>query len=219
MVDRRLLIVTGKGGVGRSALAAALGIRAARAGKRVLLVGMTDALGVASHVNVGRLEYRPVEVRPGLSAMAIDPASALDDYLRTEVRVPRVGPMGGAFRLLADPVPGIRDMLVMGKVIHESRRDEWDLVVGDGPPIGQIGSYLRAPSVIGSLVPSGRIQRQAARLAAALGDGLHSALIVVTLAEELPVAETLAALDALERERTVPVAGVVANRILSLIHI
>jgi anion-transporting ArsA/GET3 family ATPase len=214
VLDRRLLITTGKGGVGRSALSAALGIRAAREGRRVLLIGMTDGLGLAAHVNVGRLGYRPVEVRPGLSAMAIDPPAALDDYLRTELHLPRLGPMTGAFRVLADTVPGIRDIIVMGKVIHESRREEWDLVIADGPPIGQIGSYLRAPTVIQGLVPSGRVRRQARGLRAVLEDEDHTALVLVTTAEELPVAETVEALASLDRERPAALGCIVVNRVL-----
>jgi anion-transporting ArsA/GET3 family ATPase len=214
VLDRRLVIVTGKGGVGRSALTAALGIRAARTGRRTLVIGMVDGLGLAGHLTGGELGYRPAEVRPGLWAMAIDAAAALDEYLRRELRVPRLGPMTGAFRVLADTVPGIRDIVVMGKVIHEARRPDWDVVIVDGPPTGQIVSYLRAPGTIQRLVPSGRVEHQAARLRGYLEDPSACCVVLVTIPEELPVTETLEAQQTICQERLTGVAALVANRVL-----
>jgi anion-transporting ArsA/GET3 family ATPase len=219
VLDRRLIILTGKGGVGRSALTAALGIRAARAGRRALTVGMTDGLGLASHLTTGELAYQPAEVRPGLWAMAIDPAIALDEYLRRELHLPRLGPVTGAYRSFAETVPGIRDVVVMGKVIHEARRPEWDVVIVDGPPIGQISSYLRAPSTIQTLVPAGRVERQATSLRSTLEDPTLTVVVPVTLAEELPVSETLEALAQINGERLAPVGAVVVNRVLPALEL
>lgn len=214
VLDRRLIILTGKGGAGRSALSAALGIRAARAGRRALVIAMSDGLGLAAHLTAGELVYRPAEVRPGLWAMAIDPATALDEYLRRELHVPKLGPITAAYRALAETVPGIRDVVVMGKVIHEARRPEWDVVVVDGPPIGQIASYLRAPSTIQALVPSGRVERQASTLRSTLENPDTTELVLVTLAEELPVSETLEAMAALREEHLAEIGAVVVNRVL-----
>lgn len=214
MLDRSLLIVTGKGGVGRSALASALALRAARSGSSVLLIAMTDGLGLALHLRAETLEYESKEVRPGLHAMVIDPALALDEYLRIQLHVPRMGPMTRAFRMLAETVPGIRDTVVMGKVLYEVRQESWDLVIVDGPPIGQIGSYLRAPSTIQGLVPTGRVQEQSAWMTELMADPARSGLVMATLAEELPVTETLEALDVLATEPLMDVAEVVVNRVL-----
>jgi anion-transporting ArsA/GET3 family ATPase len=214
VLDRRLIVVTGKGGAGRSALAAALAIRAAREGRRVLAVAMTDGRGLAGHLGVESLAYSPREVRPGLEALAVDPPAALDEYLRLQLHVPHLGPVGRAFRILADTVPGIRDTVVVGKAIFEAARGGWDLVVADGPPIGQVASYLRAPATIEQLVPAGRVERQASWMRDLLEDPAQAGLVMVTLAEELPVTETLEALEVIEAERLVPVAEVVVNRIL-----
>jgi anion-transporting ArsA/GET3 family ATPase len=146
--------------------------------------------------------------------MAIDAAAALDEYLRRELRLPRLGPMTGAFRVLADTVPGIRDVVVMGKVIHEARRPEWDVVIVDGPPTGQIVSYLRAPGTIQRLVPSGRVEQQAARLRRFLEDPKACCLVLVTIPEELPVTETLEARQAIRDEELAAVGALVANRVL-----
>ena len=214
MLDRRLLIVTGKGGVGKSALTAAAAIRAAKQGRRVLAIEMTDPIGLAAHLRVAVLGPEPVEVRPGLSALAVDPAAALDEYLRMRIRVPRMAAITRAFRVLAETVPGIRDTVVMGKILYEAMPPRWDLVVADAPPTGQILSYLRAPATIEGLVPSGRVRDQAGWMRRTLGDPVSCGIILTATPEELPVTETRETLAALRRENLVSVAGVVVNRVL-----
>ncbi|HSG80226.1 MAG TPA: ArsA-related P-loop ATPase [Acidimicrobiia bacterium] len=214
MLERDLLIVTGKGGVGRSALAAALGLRAARHGASVLLIGMTDALGLALHLRAETLDYEPRELRPGLHAIAIEPVPALDEYLRIQLRLPRMGPMTRAFHVLAETVPGIRETVIMGKILYEVRRTNWDIVIADGPPIGQVASYLRAPSTIQGLVPSGRVAEQSGWMRETLEDPGRSGLVMATLGEELPVSETLEALDTIAHEGLIDVADLVVNRVL-----
>jgi hypothetical protein len=104
--------------------------------------------------------------------------------------------------------------VVVGKAIFEATRHRWDLVIADGPPIGQVLSLLRAPSTIQGLVPAGRVERQAAWMRGVLEDPAQTGLVVVTLAEELPMSETAEVLAALEAEPVAPVAGVVVNRLL-----
>lgn len=219
ILDRRLVVVTGKGGVGKSAVAAAAALHAAKHGRRVLVVGMSEGAGLAAHLRVGRLGPEPTRVRPGLDAMTIDPAAALDEYLRLRIKVPRLGLMTRAFRVLAETVPGIRDTVVIGKVIYDATRGDWDLVVADAPPTGQILSYLRAPATIESLVPSGRVREQAGWMRASLRDPEATGLLIIATPEELPVAETQETLAALESEDLVTVCGVVANRVVPALAI
>ena len=219
MLDRHLLIVTGKGGAGRSALAASLALRAARGGRRVLAVTMTDSFGLSGHLRTGTLGPKPIEARPGLSAMAIEPAAALDEYLRIRLRVPRVGAMTRAFRVLAETVPGIRDTVVIGKLLWEAARPEWDLVVADGPPTGQVLSLLRAPSTIEGLVPASRVKDQAAWMRRMLADEAGTGIVVAATPEELPVAEAAETIAALSEEGLAAVAAVVANRVLPELRI
>jgi len=214
MLDRRLLVVSGKGGVGKSAVAAAAALHAAKHGRRVLVIGMTDAIGLATHLRVGSLGPDPVRVRPGLHALAIEPAAALDEYLRLRIRVPRIGMMTRGFGVLADTVPGIRDTVVIGKVLYEATRPVWDLVVADAPPTGHILSYLRAPSVIESLVPGGRVREQASWMRSILADPGKSGLLLVATPEELPVAETRETLAGIDAEPLMTVVGIAANRVV-----
>lgn len=213
MIDRRLLIVTGKGGSGRSAVSTALAIRAGWEGKRVLLVAMTDSIGLSIHLGRTELGYEAVEIRPGMSALAVDRTKALDEYLRMQLHVP-LNPAARSFAVLAETVPGIRDAVTIGKVAFETWRDDWDLVIADGPPLGQIESYLGAPATVSGLVPSGRVQRQAAAMEDLLASDAETGLVVTTLPEELAVTETLEALERLEAQPLCDVAAIITNRVL-----
>jgi anion-transporting ArsA/GET3 family ATPase len=217
MLERRLIIVTGKGGVGRSVVSAALALRAVHLGKRVLTVAMTDQTGLALHLGRERLDYEAREIRPGLHALAVHRPAALNEYLKVQLGVPRItrmGPLARAFDALASTAPGIREVVTMGKVLWEVRKDVWDLVIADGPPLGQIGSHLRAPQTVTELVPVGKVREQADWMMDLLADASVSGMLLVTLAEELPTTETQEALTWLQEHQVISPPQVVANRIL-----
>ncbi len=215
MFDRSLLLVSGKGGVGKSAVTAALAILAARRGLSVLAMSMTDDLGLATHLGVDRLGYTAQELRPGIHTLTIDRSQALDEYIRLQLHAPRIAPLGPVARglnALADTVPGIRDIITIGKALFEGGKDRWDIVIADAPPLGQISSYLRAPVTIAGLVPVGRVRDQALRYEQQLGDAALTGLVLVATPEELPVVETNEAYD--EIASFVDIAAVVTNRVL-----
>jgi len=217
VLDKRLLIITGKGGVGRSAVGAALALRSAYDGKRVLAIAMTDGAGLAAHLGVDKLDYTPTRIRPGLEAMTIRRPAALNEYLRVQLGVPRVaqlGPIARAFDAVASTAPGIREVITIGKVLYEARSGPWDLVVADGPPTGQIGSHLRAPVTVARLVGTGRVLDQTEWMAHLLADGAATGLVVVTIPEELPVTETLQSLEDVREEGLITTTAVVVNRTL-----
>lgn len=217
MLNKRLALVSGKGGVGKSAVAAGLAILARRNGLRVLAVEMGSPGGLSAHFSTGDLGFEPREVRPGLHAMHVVRSKALLEYLSLQLRLPGMGRFGAvarAFDALATAAPAIREIITIGKILWEVREDRWDLVVADAPPTGQIGSYLRAPRSITELVPSGRIRGQSAWMAETLANPDLTQLLLVTLPEELPTTETLDVLSWLERERVVPDPTILTNRVL-----
>jgi anion-transporting ArsA/GET3 family ATPase len=217
MLERRLIIVSGKGGVGKSAIAVALALRAQRAGKRVLISAMTDQVGLAAHLGADRLGYSPATFHGGIQAMAIDRAEALDEYIKVQLRMPSAAPiraLSRAMQVLADTAPGIREVITMGKPIFDVWQGRHDLVIVDAPPIGQLMSYLRAPAVVSDLVPTGAVRDQAHRMAAMLIDPEQAALVLLTTPEELPTMETAEALNELEADRLVDLGAVIANRVL-----
>ena len=217
MLDKRLVIVSGKGGVGKSAVAAGLALLGQRNGLRILAVEMGSPGGLSTHFSTGPLEFKPREVRPGLHAMHIVRSEALLEYLSLQLRLPGVGRFGAvarAFDALATAAPAIREIITIGKILWEVKEDRWDLVVADAPPTGQIGSYLRAPRSISELVPTGRIRAQSEWMTATLADADMTQLAIVTLPEELPTTETLETMRWLEDEHIVPPPVVITNRAL-----
>ncbi|MGH8927533.1 MAG: ArsA family ATPase, partial [Acidimicrobiia bacterium] len=213
---RRLILVSGKGGVGKSAVTAGLALYAHRQGRKVLAIDVTAAGGLAVHLGVGRLEFRPREVRPGLSAMTIDRSRALAEYLQVQLGVPQfatLGPVARAFDALASTAPGVREVITLGKVLWEVEHGDHDLVVADCPPTGQIIGLLRAPRTIGELVPSGRVRQQAEWMGRLL-KGRDTVLMMVTLPEELPTIETEETLAMLASQDLISTPTVVSNRVL-----
>ncbi len=193
MLDKRLILVSGKGGVGKSAVSAGLALLAQRHGLRVLAVEMGSAGGLSTHFATGPLGFEPREVRPGLHAMHIVRSQAMLEYLAIQLHLPgmsRFGAVARAFDALATAAPAVREIITIGKVLWEVREDRWDVVIADAPPTGQIGSFLRAPISITELVPAGRVREQAEWMRQTLTDDQATAVMMITLAEELPTAET-----------------------------
>lgn len=218
MIDKRLVIVSGKGGVGKSAIAAAIALAAHRSGRRVLAISMVGTGGgLASHLGAGALGFAPAEIQPGLHAATIDRSKALIEYLQVQAGIPALatfGPIARAFDALASAAPAVREIVTMGKVLWEVRTADWDLVVADGPPTGQVGSFLRAPKSITELVVAGRIQEQAGWMREILSNADDSELVIATVPEELPTSETRETLDWLGAEGVVGHHTVIANRVL-----
>jgi anion-transporting ArsA/GET3 family ATPase len=213
----QLVLVSGKGGVGKSAVAAATALHVHRQGARVLALSMVGTGGgLASHLGTGVLTFAPVEVFPGLSALTVDRSKALIEYLRVQIGLPpfaALPPVVRAFDALAAAAPAVREIVTIGKVLWEVKRDLWDVVVADGPPTGQIASFLRAPTSISELVSSGRVAEQAAWMSETLKSA-DTLLRIVTLPEELPMSETGETLAWLEANPVVSRIQVVANRVL-----
>jgi anion-transporting ArsA/GET3 family ATPase len=217
MLDKRLLIVSGKGGVGKSAVTAGLALLAQRRGQRVLAMEMGSPGGLSAHFGTGALAFQPREVRPGLHAMQMVRPDALLEYLSIQLNIKGVygfGPFARAFDALATTAPGIREIITIGKAIWEVKEDRWDIVIADAPPTGQIGSYVRAPLTIAELVPGGKVRAQADMMRDMLADEETTEMVLVTIPEELPTTETLETLEWLESEKVVATPKLIANRIL-----
>ena len=213
----RLIFVSGKGGTGKSAVAAATAIDFARRGHRVLAIDMVGQTGLAAHLRYLKLGYVPIEVRPGLFAMAVNRSDALDEYLKAQLHVPQGAPtrqISSALSVLADTAPGVREIVSIGKPIYETRSGKWDVVVVDAPSLGQFQSYLRAPRTISELVPTGNVRRLASRLEATLKDSEVTSILLVTTPAELPTLETIEAVAAVRDEKLGPQPTVVLNRML-----
>lgn len=218
MKRTRLIFVSGKGGTGKSAVAAATAIDFARRGLRVLAIDMLGQTGLAAHLNTSQLKYDPIEVRPGLFALAINRSDALDEYLKGQLHLPQGVPtrqISNALAVLAETAPGVREILSIGKPVAETTTGSWDVVVVDAPPLGQFQSYLRAPRTVAELVPTGNVRRLARGLATRLRSERVTAIHIVTTPAELPILETREAVTAIRDDALGPEPTIILNRVLA----
>ena len=217
-LDRRLVFVTGKGGVGKTSTASALALLAARDGRRVLVCEMDAKGSLAAAFDTGPLTFRPREIEPGLFAMAMNTEDALREYLRLFVKVPllgKIGPLARTFDFVADAAPGVKEILAVGKLCHEVRERHYDLVVVDAEATGHIVAQVGAPKVIRDLVKVGLVRDQTEWMLDLLQDPAVTAVAIVTTPEEMPVTETLALLARMGPETGVEPSLLVANRVLT----
>ena len=218
MLSTELVLVSGKGGTGKSAVASAIAIERARRGQTVLAMDLGNGLGLGAHLRARRLTYQPVEVRAGLHAMTMERTAAIDEYFKKQLRMPQgapTKPITSALGVLVDAAPGVREIIRIGKPIFELRQEKWDAVVVDTPSLGQFRSYLRAPTTIADLAPSGAVGKQASSLAEVLADDSTTKVVLVTNPAELPVLETIEMVAYIDEEKLCPPPTVVMNRMLA----
>jgi len=217
LLDRRLVFVTGKGGVGKTTVASALALHAAEHGRRTLLCEVDAKGDVGAYFEAGPTAFTPRELMPGLWAMSMDTEASLREYLKLNLRVPvvgRIGPLAKAFDFVATAAPGVREILTVGKLCFEVRERHYDLVVVDASATGHIVGQLAAPQAINELVRVGLIRSQTDWMLDILSDRAQTGLAIVTTPEEMPVNETMELAARVREETTVEVAAVVVNRVL-----
>ena len=222
LLDRRLLFFTGKGGVGKSTVAAATALLASRIGKRVLLVEVDAKGDVPAQFERKPVGFKPTEIHPGVLAMAMDTEASLQEYLRLNLRVPvlgRLGPFARALDFVATAAPGVKEILTIGKIAWEVResiegRADFDLVIVDAAASGHIVAQLGAADAIRELVDVGPLRNQTQWVSDLLADPRVTAVNIVTTPEEMPVAETIELVQRLRTEVNVPLGNVVVNRVL-----
>ena len=209
MLDRRLLFVTGKGGTGKTTIAAGLAW---------LLACEVDAKGdLAAAFEAGTVGFDPVKVPGGPSVMSMDTEASLREYLKLHLKIPvigRIGPLAAAFDFVATAAPGVREILTVGKLCYEVRERTYDTVVVDAAATGHVLGQLTAPDAINGLVKVGLIRSQTGWMLDILNDPVSTGVVVVTTPEEMPVVETLELVDAIRDTTEIDVAGVVVNRTL-----
>ncbi|HEV3355078.1 MAG TPA: ArsA family ATPase [Acidimicrobiales bacterium] len=217
LLDHKLLFVSGKGGVGKSTVAAALALLGSQRGKRTLACEIDAKGNLADFFEAGPTNYTPREVQPNLFAMSMDTEASLQEYLKLQMRLPaiaRIGPLARAFEFVATAAPGVREILTVGKPVWEVREGNFDLVVVDAAATGHIVGQLAAPQAINDLVHVGLIRQQTSWLIDVLGNKETTGLVVVTTPEEMPVNETIELAARVEDETDVALSAIVVNRVL-----
>jgi anion-transporting ArsA/GET3 family ATPase len=192
--------VTGKGGVGKTTVAAALGLVAARAGKHTVICEVAEQERLSDLFGVDATGHEERELAPNLHTVSVDPELAKEEWLRYQLKSGTLaGVLGGSsvFRYLSAAAPGLSELVTMGKVWDLAQLERrtggsvFDLAIVDAPSTGHGVAMLRAPSTYASVARVGPIRRQALQIDAFLRDRNRTGVMVVAAPEEMPVNETL----------------------------
>jgi anion-transporting ArsA/GET3 family ATPase len=220
----RLHFVTGKGGTGKSTIAASLALALAAGGRKVLLVEVEGRQGIAQLFDVPPLPYKEVKIATAegggqVNALAIDTEAAFLEYLDMFYNLGIAGRAMrriGAVEFATTIAPGLRDVLLTGKIKEivvrneKGKQDAYDAVVVDAPPTGRIARFLDVTQAVSELAKGGPVHSQADGVVKLLHSDL-TAIHLVTLLEALPIQETVEAIDEL-KGLGLPIGSVIVNR-------
>jgi anion-transporting ArsA/GET3 family ATPase len=210
ILDKRAIFVTGKGGVGKSTVAAALGVAAARQGKRAIICEVAQQERMSRFFERQGVGYHEAEISPNLYAFSIDPQRALEEYLLMQIKVKPVYDLmfkNRVFTYFAAATPGLRELVTIGKVWELAQLDrrvkrgvKYDIVIVDAPATGHGVGILKTPKTFGDIARVGPIKRQADAIYEFVTNPKLTSVCAVAWPEEMPVNETMDLERNLEQE-------------------
>src|SRR3954471_2808452 len=223
LLDKRLIVVTGKGGVGKTTVAAALGLKAAHAGRRTIVCEVAEQERLATLFGEEADGYREHELGPGLFGISVDPERAKKEWLEYQLRSGTLaGLLGGSriFQYLTAAAPGLTELVTIGKVWELAQLQRktpkaapYDLVIVDAPATGHGIAMLRAPQTFSEVARVGPIHRQAGYIHTFITSS-STGVVTVALPEEMPVNETLDLGARLHEEMGMAIDRIVVNQVL-----
>jgi anion-transporting ArsA/GET3 family ATPase len=221
LLNKRLVFVTGKGGVGKSTISIALGLKAAAKGKRTIvceIAGQETASRVFRRAEVG---FHEVQVSDNLWAISIDPDESLREYLLLQLKVRAMRDMlvrSKIFNYLAAATPGLKELVTIGKIweLAQPQRKvkkarEYDLVIVDAPATGHGVGFLQTPRTFAGIARVGPIHAQAEELDRYITDHATTGVAIVSIPEEMPVNESASLEDQLTNDVGISVDRVYMN--------
>jgi anion-transporting ArsA/GET3 family ATPase len=223
LLDKRLVVVTGKGGVGKTTVAAALGLLSARRGRRTVVCEVAQQERLAGLFGARDVGHSEVELAPGLFTVSVQPERAMHEWLRHQLKSGALAGLLGHSRLfgyLTAAAPGVTELVTVGKVwdLAQAKRrtggTSFDTVIMDAPATGHALALLRAPRTYANIARVGPIARQAAQIDRFLRDPGETGVICVALPEEMPVSETVDLEQRLRDDLGMEIGQVVANGVL-----
>ena len=221
LLDKRLVFVTGKGGVGKSTVSIALGLAAARAGKRTIVCEVSSQENASRVFHKGAVGFNEVRVAENLWAISIDPDESMREYLLLQLKVRAMRDLlmrSRIFNYLAAATPGLKELVTIGKVweLAQPQRKvkkarEYDLVIVDAPATGHGVGFLQTPRTFAGIARVGPMHSQATELDRYITDHATTGVAIVALPEEMPVNESASLEEALTDEIGIAVDRVYMN--------
>ena len=221
LLDKRLVFVTGKGGVGKSTVSIALGLAAARAGKRTIVCEVSSQENASRVFHKGAVGFNEVRVAENLWAISIDPDESMREYLLLQLKVRAMRDLlmrSRIFNYLAAATPGLKELVTIGKVweLAQPQRKvkkarEYDLVIVDAPATGHGVGFLQTPRTFAGIARVGPMHSQATELDRYITDHATTGVAIVALPEEMPVNESASLEDALTDDVGIAVDRVYMN--------
>ncbi|HYY23338.1 MAG TPA: ArsA family ATPase [Thermoleophilaceae bacterium] len=221
VLDKRLVLVTGKGGVGKTTVSAALGLLAAGRGKRTMLCEVAEQERMPRLFGAESVGHRELQLAPRLFGMSISPDRAKEEWLHFQLRSSTVAGMLGQSRLfqyLTAAAPGLTELVTIGKVWELAQLDRvtegaapYDLVIVDAPATGHGLAMLRAPQTFAGVARVGPVRRQALKIHAFVCNPEVTGVLAVATPEEIPVNETLELGERMREEVGLDLDAVLVN--------
>jgi anion-transporting ATPase len=200
LLNKRLVFVTGKGGVGKSTISLAMGLSAAGRGKRTIVCEVSSQETASRVFKKGEIGFNEVEVAPNLWAISIDPDESLREYLLIQLKVRAMRDLlvrSRLFNYLAAATPGLKELVTIGKVWELAQSDRrvkkasrYDLVIVDAPATGHGVAFLQTPRTFAGIARVGPVHSQARELDRFITDHASTGVAIVALPEEMPVNES-----------------------------
>jgi anion-transporting ArsA/GET3 family ATPase len=220
LLSKRIVVVTGKGGTGKTTVAVTLGMEAARRGLRVVIAEVAGSQQVPRLFGVPGTGYKTQTLQPRLDTFSITPEESLEDYVVMQVRLKSIYRLVFRNRIIApfmDAVPGLPDLMTLGKLYHleqqlgEDGRPIYDLIVLDAPSTGHAITLLRSPQAMMEMTAAGPFHDNAKNVHGLFSDRQKVGLVLTAVPETLPINETIDLYQALGQSQSL-VECVVLNK-------
>jgi len=222
MFDRRLLIISGKGGVGKSTLCSAFALSASRMGKRVLVIEMDEKERISRLFGTPEVGYEGAFVHPNIFVRNLLPMRVMDEFLETRVTVKTIARQilrSSIYKYFVAAAPGLKEFVTLGKIMlledeKEGRgKPKYDFIVIDAPATGHGVAFLRVPFAAADVMNVGWVRKQADRIIDLITDPARTMLNIVTLPEEMPVNETIEMCRSVQDLLRIPIGYIIVNSI------